>query len=136
MVALGVLLCLRRQVFPPVVKFISTDCDLVLLTGLAIVGSGPASPLAFVYFLIIALAVLRFQLRLVWFAMLGYLALLARFDEGQWFDAEHPVPVVEELVVLLSLALVGIMLGQMIRRVRALADNYARRLASIKKGTP
>ena len=140
MVALGVLLCLRRQVFPPAVKFISTGCDLVLLTGLAIVGGGPASPLVFVYFLIIALAALRFQLRLVWFAtlgaMLGYVALLARFDEGQWFDAEHPVPVAEELVVLLSLALVGIMLGQVIRRAGALADDYARRLASIEKGSP
>src|SRR4051794_38604343 len=59
MVALGVLLCLRRQVFPAALKYVSTACDLVLLTAVLMVANGPRSPLVVAYFLILALATLR-----------------------------------------------------------------------------
>lgn len=142
MVALAILLCLKRQIFPAALKYISTGCDLVLLTALAAVeleGSttaktGPFSPLVGVYFLIIALAALRFSLGLVWFstlgAMLGYLALvgLADMKESRWFDEQHAVPPVVSLLTLLALGMTGIVIGQVIRRVRAIAEDYARRV--------
>src|SRR3954452_2552426 len=45
MVALAVLLCLRRHIFPAALKFLSTGADLVLLTGVLAVADGPRSPL-------------------------------------------------------------------------------------------
>src|SRR5688572_615489 len=60
--SLAVLLCLRRRVFPAALKFVSVGADIVMLTALASLGSGPQSPLVFVYFLVIVLAGLRFSL--------------------------------------------------------------------------
>src|SRR5262245_62919351 len=79
MVSLAILLCLRRQIFPAALKYVSTACDLALLTTLASIDHGPAnplpdgpnSPLITVYFLVIALAGLRFSLGLVCLATLG-----------------------------------------------------------------
>src|SRR6478736_2833323 len=68
MVALAVLLCLRMRIFPAALKYVSTACDIGLLTGLAALAGGPLSPLVLVYFLIAALAALRFSLGLVQFA--------------------------------------------------------------------
>ena len=139
MVALGVLLCLRRHVFPAVLKYLSTSCDVILLTATASIGNGPHSPLVFVYFLIIGLATLRFSLALIWYAsigvILGYMVTVGLSDPT-WFDAEHTVPPVEQMVMLLSLAPTGIVLGQAIRRVRAMADDFARREASAGKDAP
>ena len=139
LLSLGVLLCLRRQIFPPALKYISTSADIVLLTCLALAvrgeTGGPASPLVFIYFLIIALAGLRFSLPLVWLATLGsmlaYLALVAavdRRDHGQWFDNDHAVPPIEQLMVLLSLALVGVIVGQIVWRVRVMAEEFNQRM--------
>ena len=74
MVGLGVLLCLRGRVFPAAVKYVSTGCDLVLLTALLTVANGPRSPLIAVYFVIVALASLRFSTPLVRFASVGAVA--------------------------------------------------------------
>lgn len=148
MVALAVLLCLKRQIFPGVLKYISTGCDLLLLTALAAIevqGSatakvGPFSPLVGVYFLIIALAALRFSLGLVWFstlgAMLGYLALVGMADakESRLFDENHAVPPVVTLLTLLALGMTGVVIGQVIRRVRAIAVDYAQRTGQSRAG--
>jgi hypothetical protein len=143
LLALGVLLCLRRQIFPPALKYVSTACDIVLLTSLALAVEGPTagpnSPLVFIYFLIIALAGLRFNLRLVWCAtigsLLGYLTLVAaidRRDYGQWFDEKHAVPPIEQLMMLLSLALVGVIVGQIVRRARAIAEEFNERMKRLQ----
>lgn len=142
LLSLGVLLCLRRQIFPPALKYISTAGDIVLLTCLAMAVEGPTagpnSPLVFIYFLIIALAGLRFNLALVWCATIGcmiaYLSLVAaidRRDHGQWFDKDHAVPPIEQLMMLLSLAIVGVIVGQIIRRVRAIAEEFSERMRHI-----
>ena len=139
LLSLGVLLCLRRQIFPPALKFVSTSLDIILLTCLAMsvpgATGGPASPLSLIYFMIIALAALRFSLPLVWMAtvgsMAGYLTLVAVADmreHGQWFDADHVVPVVEQLMMLLALGLTGIIVGQVIRRVRSVAEEFNQRM--------
>jgi len=132
MVGLGVLLCLRRQIFPAILKFVSTGLDLLLLTSILMLADGPRSPLVAAYFLIIALATLRFNLPLVRFAaigaMLGYLILLGH---DKWFRfprSDALVPRYHQLIVLLALGLTGIMLGQVVRRVHSIASAYARRL--------
>ena len=139
MVSLAVLLCLRMRVFPAFLKYVTTGCDLLLLTALASVDhgakspapDGPASPLVLIFFLILALAALRFSLGLVWFAtlgsILGYLALVGLADK-KWFDQDHAVPMVTQLITVLSLGLTGIVLGQIIRRVRSLAEEYSHRM--------
>jgi hypothetical protein len=139
LVGLAVLLCLKQRIFPAALKYASTACDLVLLTALAALGAGPNSPLVFGYFLIIALAAIRFRLRLVWFAtiaaMLGYLLLVGLEDgkTSRWFDSEHAVPPATQLITLLSLGLTGIVIGQVVRRVRGMASDYAERLCAAEK---
>lgn len=137
MVGLAVHTCLRRQFFPAALKFVSTGCDLALLTCVLIVAEGPRSPLVSAYFLVIALATLRFSQRLVRFAtagaMAGYLTLLGY---AAWFATRDiRVPRYHEAIVLLALALTGITLGQTIRRVRAIARSYAGGMAPAAEGT-
>jgi hypothetical protein len=135
MLALAIMLCLRLKVFPAGLKYVSTATDLLLLTTLAALVNGPFSPLVLAYFLIIVLAGLRLSLGLVWFAtaasMLGYWSLvgLADIKTSRWFDAEHAVPPVTQLLTLLTLALTGIVLGQLVRQVKRIAADYADRLA-------
>ena len=137
MVGLGILLCLRRQIFPASLKFISTGCDIVLLTAILTVAEGAKSPLVVGYFLVITLATLRFNLPLVWFAtassMTGYLVLLGY---AKWFtERALRVPRYHQLMFLLALGLTGVMLGQVIRRVRSMAQDYANRVASEPAGS-
>lgn len=139
LIALAVLLCLRRRIFPAALKFVSTGCDIVLLTSLASVTETKAlGPLTYVFFLIVALSGLRFNLPLVWCAtlgsMIGYMCLVGMTDTT-WFNGDHAVPVVQQLIVLLSLGLSGIMLGQIIRRVKGIAQEYAQRMQALEKGS-
>ncbi len=140
MVALGVLLCLRQQVFPAALKFVSTGCDILFLTAILTVSDGPKSPLLVGYFLLIVLSTLRFNLPLVWFTTIGsgagYLFLLGY---AKWFtDPARGLrpPRYHQVIFLLALALTGVVLGQVIRRVRGLAKEYAARLASTKGESP
>ena len=134
MVGLGVLFCLTQHVFPASLKFLSTAADLVLLTAILMLADGPKSPLVVAYFLLIVLATLRFSLRLIWFASLGsissYMFLLGY---AQWFtERDLRVARYQQAIILLALALTGIVLGQVIRRVRKIALEYAARVAAEK----
>jgi hypothetical protein len=124
--------CLQRRIFPAYLPYLSTAADLILLTTLASQGSAAQGPLTRIYFLILVLAALRFDVRLIWGTtlgcMLGYLMLVGRSDK-KWFDADHTTPVIEQLITLFSLALVGVLLGQIIRRAPVLAIEYSRRLS-------
>ncbi len=145
LIAVGVAIALRRGFFPPSLKYMVTGCDIAVLTGILLVADGPRSPLIVAYFLVIAVAALRFQLRLVWFAtlgsMVGYLVLLgyARWfagrEESLFGPRDVSVPRYQQLIFLLALALLGVVLGQIIRRVPALAEDYARRLQSVSDRT-
>ncbi len=133
LLGVGVHFWLRLHLMPEAMKYVSTGLDVVLLTLLLMVADGPRSPLIVGYFLIPALAGLRFQLRLVWFAtaaaMLGYVWLLGW---AIWIESVRDirVPRYHELIFLTALAMSGIIQGQVIRRVKSLAAEYARRLAS------
>ena len=136
LVALAVMVSLRLRLLPAALKYAVAACDLLLLTALASLAAGPNSPLVLGYFLIIALSALRFSLRLVWFTTLGTMAgywLLVGLEDAKssrWFDAQHAVPPVTQLITLLSLALTGIVIGQVVRRVKALAEGYSQRIGA------
>ena len=133
LLGLGVHLWLRMRLMPEALKYVATCLDVVLLTLLLLVADGPRSPLVVGFFLIPAMATLRFQLRLVWFAtiaaMLGYAGLLGW---AIWIENVRNVrvPRYHELIFLTALALTGIIHGQVIRRVKSLAAEYARRQAA------
>jgi len=135
MLGLGVHLSLRLSILPAGLKYISTGLDVVFLTLLLMVADGSRSPLVVGYFLIPAPATLRFQLRLVWFAtiaaVLGYVWILGW---AVWIQSVRDVrvPRYHELIFLTALALCGIIQGQVIRRVKSLAAQYARRLTIVE----
>lgn len=136
--ALGFLLCLKERFFPPYLKYVSAGCDIVLLTAVLAVADGPRSPLVVGYFLLVVLAALRFSLSLVWFstagAMGGYLFLLAY---ARWFaERDMRVPRYHQIIFLLALSLTGVVLGQVIRRVRRLAREFAARANAPGGGCP
>jgi hypothetical protein len=126
--SLAVLVALQRRFLPAALKYATTCIDLILLTALAWLGRGPESPLVHGYFLVIAAAALRFSLPLVWCSTLGgmfcYLVLIGAKDKT-WFDPQHDTAVVEQLSMLLSLMWLGIAIGQVLRRVRNVAQEYA-----------
>ncbi len=133
MVALGAEFCLRQRIFPSQLKFATTAADIVLLTLILMVAAGPRSPLVVGYFLVIVLSTLRFSLPLIWCstggALAGYLFLLGY---AKWYvpDRDLTVPRYQQLIVLVALTLTGIILGQVVRCVRALAEDYAGRLSA------
>jgi hypothetical protein len=137
-VALGVLICLTQHVFPASLKFLSTAADLVLLTVILVLADGPKSPLVVAYLLVIVLALLRFSLPLVWFTSIGsiscYMFLLGY---AKWFtDRDIRVARYQQAIFLLALALTGIILGQVVRRVRKMASEYAGRVAAGSEPAP
>ena len=75
----------------------------------------------------------RCDLALLWAAtlgsMAGYLALVGIADD-KWFDEKHTTPVIQQLVMLCSIGLAGVMAGQLIRRAKPLAMEYHRRMTS------
>jgi len=128
--ALGIHVSLRQRIFPWYLKFFSTGADLILLTSILLVADGPSSPLVVGYFLVITLATLRLNLPLVWFATLGSMAgYLVLCGNARWFtDRDVGVPRYYQLIFLLALALAGVVLGQLIRRLPQIASDYARRI--------
>jgi hypothetical protein len=131
MTSLGVFFTLRRQMFPWVLKYLSTAADIVYLTAILMLADGPRSALVVGYFLIVALAGLRFSLSLVWFATCGSVcAYLFLLGYGRWFAAAERnlrIERYQEMIFLVALALSGIVLGQVLRRVRRIAEDYAQR---------
>jgi len=136
MIALATQVCLRRHIFPAALKYITTTCDVVLLTAILIVADGPRSPLVIGYPLLVALAALRFSLPLVWWgtatAAGGYLFLLGY---ARWFtDRDLAVPRYQQLIYLLAILLTGVVLGQIVRQAHRMAEQFAARSASAAGG--
>jgi hypothetical protein len=134
MVSLVVLLFLQQKIFPSWLKYASTAADVVFLTAMLCISSGPRSPLVLGYPLVIVLAGLRFSLPLVRFAtagsLLGYLCVLgaAKWPERFGLQASDlRVPRYHQLMTLLAIGLVGLMLGQILRRMRRLAEDFVAR---------
>jgi hypothetical protein len=131
-VSLGVLVCLTQHVFPATLKYLSTAADLVLLTVILVLADGPKSPLVVIYLLLIVAAALRFSLPLIWFTSVGsMLCYIFLLGYAKWY-ATRDLHVLrhQQVIFLLALALTGLMLGQIIRRVRRMASEYAGRMAA------
>jgi hypothetical protein len=130
MMGLAVLLCQKRQIFPAALKYATTAADLVFLTLILLLASGPQSPLVIGYFLIIVLATLRFSLGLIRFAAAGAVAgYLVVLGHAHWFiNPPRSVPRHHQLIVVIGLALTGVILGQVIRRAARMAEEYGRRM--------
>lgn len=128
MIALGVFAALQNRIFPTWMPYCTTGADIALLTVVLCVSSGPRSPLIAAYFLILILAALRLNLRLVWCATAGcalaYFVLLGctKWAVVRGLSAES-VPRYYEVIVLVAIALAGIMLGQIIRASWQLIDS-------------
>ncbi len=139
MLCLGVYVARAQGFFPAGLKYVSTGCDLVLLTCVLALGEGTKSPLVLGYFLIQMLACLRFQLRLIWFASVGSaLCYLFLMGYARWFDPTESqrVPRYQQLLTLIALAISGVILGQVIRRVKHLAESYAQRVSQNREVAP
>jgi hypothetical protein len=133
MLALGILVALQNRFFPRWLPYFSTGCDVVLLSTAICIGAGGRSPLVAAYFLVLVVSALRLSLPLVWFATagcaLGYLCVLGasrwpeRIGLSKLVDvtpAEVAVPRYHQIIVMLSIVLAGVMLGQIVRRARNL----------------
>jgi hypothetical protein len=128
-----VLLCLRRGVFPGGLKFVTSGVDLSFLTFILLVADGVRSPLVVGYFLVIALAAVRFSVGLVQFTTAGSLAGVA-FLVGHARMHNLPRPPHYHILILgAALLFLGIILGQVVRKVRHLAIEYAQRSAQEAK---
>lgn len=129
--SLAVLVLLKSGIFPAFLKYITTTVDLALVTVLAVLGKGPNSPLLLVLFLVISLSAIRFRIGLVWFttigAMIAYMILVASADRT-WFDADHVTPLLTQGITLCSLAATGVVLGQIVRAARSMADGFVSRM--------
>jgi hypothetical protein len=138
MAAAGVHLALRQRVFPRWLSALSTAIDLVMITSVVAMATGPRSPLVAGFLLVIPLAGLRFSLPLVrWTtagAALGYVCVLgvAKWPErfGREANYDVRVPRYHELIVLAAIVLCGVFVGQIVRQSRRLAEEYALRRSS------
>jgi hypothetical protein len=136
MAAAAVHLCLRSQVFPRWISVASTAVDLMMLSLVLGISSGPQSPLVLGYLLIIVLSGLRFSLPLVRFAAIGaaigYACVLgvAKWPERFGRDDALDIRVAryEQLVMLAAIVLCGVFVGQIIRSVRHAAEKFAIRV--------
>ena len=133
-VALGVLFCLTRHFFPALLKYLSTTADLVLLTVILMLADGPKSPLVVAYLLLIVVSLLRFSLPLIWFTSVGsMLCYMFLLGYAKWFASRDiRAARYQQAIFLLALVLTGFILGQVVRRVRRMAAEYAERVAANK----
>ena len=133
MLALLVHAMLLQGRFPRWLGVASSLLDVVLLTAMLLLSSGAASPLVAGYFLIIIMAGLRLELRLVCetagVSIAGYLFVLGCTRWPQGFLLDNPLPAVprfQQLMMIAALAIAGIIVGQWIRHARRLADDMWR----------
>ena len=135
-VSLAVLVALGQRFYPPVLKFGTTLLDLLLVTSVAALSSGPASPIVSGYYVILALSPLRFSVPLVWFAtmgaMVGYVLLVGLVDTT-WFDESHATEPIVQLITLCSMAAIGVAMGQLVRMMRLASQQFMFRHEHLEK---
>jgi hypothetical protein len=136
LVVLALYYCLSRRWVPPALKYVATLCDIILITALlALPGHNPSSPLAVLYFLVIAAAALRLSLPLVYLATLGsmaaflvalgcYVFFQVGTEEYYRPDSPYRISRTYEIILLLALGAAGILAGQLVRQVRRIVQGY------------
>lgn len=123
---------LEARILPAWLMYASTALDACLLTCVLSLASGAASPVVAGYFLIVIMAGLRFDLRLVRCAtacvVIGYVVLLGAARWSISLSA-HPLPIVpryQQLVTIAALLLAGILVGQGVRSLNSLLSDDER----------
>jgi hypothetical protein len=133
----GLYFSLARRWVPPVLKYAATAWDTLMITALLVLGRDPGSMLAVLYFLVIAAAVLRLSLPLVYAATLGTMAAYAFFLGYLKFWLDLPAPQrlapPQQVIFLLALGAAGILAGQMVRQARRLVQGYPVSVADEEK---
>ena len=144
--AMGVLIALQQKLFPRWLPYLSTAVDITLLTGIICLGSVSRSPLVAGYFLVLILVAMRLDLRLLWFSTAGCaVAFLCVLGCAKWpatfgidalvpAGAEIRIPRYHQVIVIVSIVLAGVMLGQLVRRVRHLAQQLLQQQRDNERG--
>jgi hypothetical protein len=133
LMAFAIELSLRQHLFPKGMMYLTTGMDFILLTAAVCLGNGQASPLVLGYLLIIVMSGTRFSLPLVQCATCSALfAYLFLMTVGKWPALMggrqiETIPRYAQLMTLLAIGIAGIIVGQLIRRFRVMADYYAAR---------
>jgi hypothetical protein len=129
-------LCLSRRWVPPALKYVAVLADILFLTMLLAVAGGPRSPLVVLYFLVIASAVLRLALPLVYVAtvasivsyvmLLGHHAyILVGYEKYYAQGSPERIPRTQQVIFVLALAVAGFLAGQVVRQTRRLVAGYS-----------
>ena len=143
MAVLALHICLSRRYVPPALKYVAVSWDIIMVTALLIVTGTPRSPLAVLYFLLIASAPLRLHLRLVYLASLGsmaayvlFLGYYKYFMVGVERYAKDPERLsrTNQAIFVLALGAAGLLAGQMVRQTRRLLQGYPVAVEDTREG--
>lgn len=137
MLSLGLMLALHHRIFPCWLKYLSTGIDLLFLASILLIADGPSSASVVGLFVIVALSAIRFDLGLVRCTVVGagiVFALLVYYARTMVTPAkEIDVTNAQAMMMFAALLMEGIVLGQLIRRVRHTAMFYADRIVRAEK---
>lgn len=137
MLSLGLMLALHQRIFPRWMKYLTTGVDLLFLASILLIADGPRSASVVGFFVIVALSAIRFDLGLIRCTVAGagivfaLLVFYARIMVGPEKDID--VTNAQALMMLAALLMEGVILGQLIRRVRHTAMYYADRIVQAEK---
>lgn len=125
MLALVIHTLLRNRTFPHWLPAVSVAADSLLLTAILLLSSGAASPLVSGYYLIIVMAGLRYDLRLVRgtaiCTLAGYLFVLGATRWPMGILEQQPLPTVpryHQLMMMSAMILLAVTVGQMVRQIQ------------------
>jgi len=115
-------IALKRQNFPPILKYASTFFDVVLLVTIASAGAKAESTLVIVFFIISASTFLRVSKRLILFTTVlcicGYLGLVYVTDPFWEQPNLGSFPVLQVFRTVAALIVMGVIGGQLCRGCR------------------
>lgn len=125
-VAAMVALATKNRIFPPALQYFSSGADILLTGAVLTLADGPRSPVLALLFLIIALAGLRLDKRLVIFTTVGaLLAYGASLLEVASFRTELAVPAHWQITTAAALALLGVVVWQTLEQAQRAVKAYA-----------
>jgi hypothetical protein len=136
MLGLGLKVALQYRLFPSWLKYLSTGVDLTLMSSILLIADGPRSPATVGYFVIVAVAALRFRLRIIWCATGGAMLLyLALNIHALYFSSrEIDIPPQQTAMFLVALALEGVTIGQLVRKTEFISRMYSLRESLAEPG--
>lgn len=137
MIGVVAAITLSRHYFPAFLKYVLTLGDLLLVSMVASIPdgntsgltNGPNSPVVLAYFIVIAFTSLRLSLGLVWFATVGSMLCYVTLplNAAIYTSATTHITPIRLMCTLVCLGGVGVVIGQGVRRTRALAEDFLHR---------